>query len=51
MRFFVHEIRKLKEAFPNKTSTLEADFDAYELEAINNLGVLKDQAHIYLGIY
>ena len=49
MNFFVHEIRKLKEAFPNKTATLETDFEKFELEAINDLGVLKNQAHLYLG--
>ena len=49
MNFFAHEIRKLKDAFPNKTASMETDFEEFELDAINNLGVLKHQAHLYLG--
>ena len=49
MNFFVHEVKKLKAAFPEEKATLESDFEDFELSAINNLGVLKNQAHLYLG--
>lgn len=49
MNFFVHEIRNLKKAFPSAKADLENDFEDFELAAINQLGVLKNQPHLYLG--
>ena len=51
MSFFPHEIELLKKAFPFKTADLESDFDQEELEAIENIGVLKGNPHYYLGIF
>ena len=49
MKFFVHEVRDLKEAFPDTKGTFDSDFEEFELEAINNFGALKNHAHFYLG--
>ena len=49
MSFFDHEISALKELFPDKTATLEKDLEPEELVAVQNLGVLKFDAHLYLG--
>ena len=49
MSFFAHEIDLLKKAFPFEIADLESDFDAEELEAIENVGVLKGNPHYYLG--
>jgi len=49
MNFFVHEIRALKKAFPEEEATLKEDFQQFELDIVNNLGVLKHQPHLYLG--
>jgi len=48
MNFFTHEVKNLRAAFPAAKSTLENDFQDFELAAINNLGVLRNQAHMYL---
>ena len=49
MAFFAHEIDLLKKSFPNQTADLESDFDSDELDAIENVGVLRGNAHYYLG--
>lgn len=49
MSFFEHEVAALKELFPDKTATLEKDLEPEELVAVQNLGVLKFDAHLYLG--
>ena len=49
MSFLDFELEKLATAFPNATADLEDDFNTEELEAIDNLGVLKGNPHIYLG--
>ena len=49
MSFFEHEVNALKELFPDKTAALEKDLEPEELAAVQNLGVLKFDAHLYLG--
>lgn len=51
MAFFKHELAKLKEVFPYEAADLETDFDSEELEALDNLGVLKGNPHFYLGTF
>lgn len=48
MAFMKHELELLKEKFPFEIATLEKDFDAEELDAMD-LGVLKGNPHFYLG--
>ena len=50
MSFFPHEIAELKKAFPFEIADLENDFEPDELEAIEDLGVLKGNPHYYLGL-
>ena len=49
MNFFEYEITKLAEKFAHVKSTIEDDFEQFELDAINQLGVLKNENHLYLG--
>ena len=51
MSFAKFELEALAKAFPPATADLEGDFDDDELEAIDNVGVLKGNPHIYLGIF
>ena len=51
MSFMKFELENLAKAFPAMTADLENDFDVEELEAIDNVGVLKGNPHIYLGIF
>ena len=46
---FTHEIENLKEAFPDMKASIEEDFEVFEQEAINKMGVLKNQPREYLG--
>ena len=49
MAFFKFEQDNLVEFFPDKKATLEEDFTEDELEAMQNLGVLKGSPHLYLS--
>lgn len=49
MNFFGFEMKSLMEKFPFQAADLEADFKPFELEAINDLGLLKNASHVYLG--
>ena len=49
MSFLKFELDGLAEAFPKKPANLENDFDDEELAAIDDIGVLKGNPHIYLG--
>ena len=49
MSFLKFELEGLSKAFPNKPADLEGDFEPDELEAIDEVGVLKGNPHIYLG--
>lgn len=49
MSFLKFELDDLAEAFPKKPANLENDFDDEELAAIDDIGVLKGNPHIYLG--
>ena len=49
MTFFKFELDRLEELFPRGKATLEDDFEDDELEAMDNLGVLKGSPHLYLG--
>ena len=49
MSFFKFEIDNLEKLFPSGKATLEDDFEDDELEAMDNLGVLKGRPHLYLG--
>ena len=49
MSFFKFEIDNLEKLFPSGKATLEDDFEDDELEAMDNLGVLKGSPHLYLG--
>ena len=49
MAFMNFELNALAKAFPNQAADLEGDFDDEELRAIDDVGVLKGNPHIYLG--
>ena len=49
MSFMKFELAALAKAFPAEKANLEDDFDIEELEAIDNVGVLRGNPHIYLG--
>lgn len=49
MSFMNFELEALAKAFPTEKASLESDFDTEELEAIDNVGVLRGNPHIYLG--
>ena len=49
MSFMNFELEGLAKAFPTEKASLENDFDTEELEAIDNVGVLRGNPHIYLG--
>ena len=49
MSFKNFELEALAKAFPSETATLEEDFDEEELKAMDDMGVLKGNPHIYLG--
>ena len=50
MNFPSYEIEDIIESFPSEKSTLEDDFEDFELAAIHEQsGVLKKYPHIYLG--
>ena len=48
MLFFKSEIEDLEQLFAFEKSDLENDFDEIELDAINQLGVLRHSSHLYL---
>lgn len=50
MSFFQFEIEHLKKIFPNESASLKDDFDESELEAIDEVGVLRGAPHLYLGM-
>ena len=47
-RFLIHEIKNLQELFPFEQATLHEDFEDFELDVINDMGLLKNKAHYYL---
>ena len=49
MSFFKFEIEHLKKIFPDEKATLENDFENDELLAIDELGILRNMPHLYLG--
>ena len=49
MSFFKFELEKLEKMFPDEKATLEDDFTEDELEAMDNLGVLKGSPQLYLS--
>ena len=49
MSFKNFELEALVKAFPSETATLEEDFSDEELKAMDNVGVLRGDPHIYLG--
>ena len=50
MKFNKYEIENLIKTFPYEKASLFTDFEQFELDAISQLGVLKDESHLYLGI-
>ena len=50
MAFFKFEQENLVKFFPDKKATLEEDFTEEELEAMQNLGVLKGSPQLYLSM-
>ena len=44
-----YEIEKLKLAFPHTLAPLKQDYDQFEIDAMTDLGILKNHPHIYLG--
>ena len=49
MFFFKFELDKLLQIFPDEKATLKEDFTDNELEAMDNLGVLKGSPQLYLS--
>ena len=49
MFFFPYEVKNIIAAFPNQKAPLEADLNDFELEAVGQLGLLKNETHLYLG--
>lgn len=49
MFFFKFELDKLLKIFPDEKATLKEDFTDNELEAMDNLGVLKGSPQLYLS--
>ena len=43
------EIEKLSERFKHVKAPLQFDYQQFELEAMEDLGILKNHPHIYLG--
>jgi len=49
MFFFSYEIENIISNFPKEKATVEADLTDVELEAVGQLGRLKNEVHFYLG--
>ena len=49
MTFFQFELDHLSKIFPNEKAPLKSDFDDEELAAIDNVGILRNSPHLYLG--
>ena len=50
MTFYEYEIDHLMKIFPDEKASLKADFADEELEAIDNVGILRNSPHLYLGL-
>jgi hypothetical protein len=50
MIFFAFEKEALEKRFAYIKAPLEEDFDGYEMEAIKDLNILKNNSHVYLGL-
>ena len=49
MFFFPYEIENIVANFPNEKASVESDLADFELEAVGQLGRLKNEVHLYLG--
>jgi hypothetical protein len=49
MIFFPFEKEGLEKLFGYAKAPIDEDFDGFEIEAINDLNMLKNNSHIYLG--
>ena len=49
MFFFPYEVENIVANFPNAKAPVEADLADFELEAVGQLGRLKNEVHYYLG--
>jgi hypothetical protein len=49
MNFFPFEKEALEKRFLYQKATIQDDFDGYEIEAIQDLHMLKNNSTLYLG--
>ena len=50
MIFFPFEKEGLEKLFAYSKAPIDEDFDGFEIDAINDLNMLKNNSHVYLGL-